>query len=134
MQKELLINEHILQLSGKANLPQPLKENCSYMINAEIDIKDIIHKNRQDGTKDLIYKGKSTGIVQIQNQRNKEEVFFAKDTRTASQKLRFAIELYHQNHNGEPDYEFIYPNSEEFYQRTMNKIMADISNIIRLIH
>jgi hypothetical protein len=129
---ELQPNEHIIQLSGKASLLTPLNEGESYKIETEIDIVDINHKNRQDGTKDIVYKGKTTGVVEITDKLGKKVK--SKDTRTPSQKLRFAIEIYHQGHNGEPDYEFVHPDSEEFYRQTMGKIMAGIDNIIRLIY
>ena len=63
--EELKINEHILRVSGSANLPQPLEENHTYLIQTEVDIQNITHKNKNNGTKDLIYKGKSTGIIQV---------------------------------------------------------------------
>jgi hypothetical protein len=129
---DLKPNEHIIQLSGKANLISPLNEGESYKIQTEIDIVDINHKNRQDGTKDIIYRGKTTGIVEITDKLGKK--FKGKDVRTPSQKLRFAIELYHQNHNGEPYYEFINHDNEEFYSQTINKILAGLDNIIRLIY
>jgi len=129
---ELKPNEHIIQLSGRASLLSPLNEAESYKIETEIDIVDINHKNRQDGTKDIIYKGKTTGVVEITDKLGKK--VRAKDARTPSQKLRFAIEIYHQDHNGEPYYEFVQHDSEEFYRQTMGKIMAGMDNIIRLIY
>jgi hypothetical protein len=127
----LEINEHILQLSGTACLTAPLQEGESYKIQTEIDIVSVVHKNRQDGTKDLVYKGKTTGIVDISDKLDNK--VFGKKTKTESQKLRFAIELYHNSHNGEPDYEFIHHDSEEFYRQVHDKLRARLDNIIRLI-
>lgn len=127
----LATNEHILQLSGTACLTMPLNEGESYKVETEIDIVSIIHKNRQDGTKDVIYKGKTTGIVDVKYRLGKKTS--AKKVRTESQRLRFALELYHNNHNGEPLYEFMHHDSEEFYKQFHEKIRANLDNIIRLI-
>lgn len=129
---ELKTNEHILQLSGSVNLQEPLEENNSYKIETEIDVVSIVHRNRQDGTKDLIYKGRTSGIIEIKDK--KEKKILAKKYNSPSQKMRFAIEIYHDNHNGEPNYDFINHDPEEFYNQTLNKIMANLDNIIRLIY
>jgi len=129
---ELKVNEHIAKFSGEANLSQPLKENHSYKVNAEFDVNNINHKNKQDGSKDLIYSMKSTGIVEIKDE--KEKIILAKKILTPSQKLRFAIEMYHNKHNGEPGYDFINAEPENFYENTIKLINGNLDNIIRLIY
>jgi len=132
MQQELKINEHIAKFSGTANLPCPLKENHSYIVNAEFDLFNVSHKNRQDGTKDLIYCIKSTGVVKIKDE--KEKIILAKKILTVSQKLRFAIEIYHNKHNGEPGYSFLNADTEVFYENTIKLINGNLDNIIRLVY
>lgn len=127
----LLINEHIIKFSGMANLPRPLKENHSYQVNGEFDIININHANKQNGTKDLIYCAKSTGIIEISE--GTERPIYAKKITTPSQKLRFAIEMYHQEHNGEPGYDFINAEAEDFYENTIKLINGNLPNIIRLV-
>lgn len=129
---ELKTNEHILQLSGSVNLQEPLEENSTYKIETEIDVVSIIHRNRQDGTKDLIYKGKTNGIVEIIDK--KEKKILAKKYNSPSQKMRFAIEIYHENNIDKPNFEFIHHDRDEFYNQTINKIIANLNDIIRLIY
>jgi hypothetical protein len=128
---ELKINEHILRLSGTANLPESLEENKNYFVGTEIELTNITHRDRKDGSKDIIYTGKTTGIVTIEV--GKDKIIKSKDKKTSSQKLRFALEIYHNNHNGEPMYEFVCADSEEFYNQFHNKLMGNLDNVIRLL-
>lgn len=128
----LKINEHIAKFSGSVNIPEPLKENHSYKVNAEFDVKDINHKNNQDGTKNLIYFLKSTGIVEIKG--GEEKVIYAKKITTPSQKLRFALEIYHQDHTGEPGYDFLHADQEVFYENTIKLINGRLPSLVRLLY
>lgn len=128
----LKINEHIAKFSGSANIPEPLKENHSYQVKMEFDVENINHKNNQDGTKNLIYSLKSVGIVKIKD--DKEKAIYAKKITTPSQKLRFAIEIYHQDHTGEPGYDFLHADQEVFYENTIKLINGRLPSLVRLLY
>jgi hypothetical protein len=110
---DYIINEHILKLTGKANLPQELNLGYNYKITIDGEITTITDSNNQDGTKDRIYKFEP---VLAEVQKDNGEVIKLKDTRKKSVQLRNSIIRHWRETNSNID-------QEDFYEKEMNKII-----------
>ena len=66
MDKEIKINEKILKISSAGvNLPEELGLGKRYLISTEVDIVEVLDKDKQDGSKDRIFKAKQIGNLDI---------------------------------------------------------------------
>ncbi len=128
------INEHIIKVSSSACvLEKPLDRNKRYLIQMEIDIKDVQTPDKQDGTYDIVYKAKGIGLIAIQSEKEKPFIAVSQAKMSPSQLTRFAVEQYHQQHFGEPGYEFINKDPEEFYESFQKRLRWALEKIIRLL-
>ena len=126
------INEHIIQLSGKANIEEALSNDNRYTIVTEVEIDGANEKPTKNGKFDVIYKAKTTGILEIADSHGK--IMRNKGgERSESQKTRIAVAIYHKEHYGEPTYEFIHHNEDEFYRQVQDKLRSQLPNILRYL-
>ncbi len=121
---EKTINEHILRITGSANLPNGLEIGKRYILEIEADIYDISQRDNQDETMNLTYKAKQTGNTKILD--NGKIIIKAESKKTRSQKMHGAIWVQH-NMLGltEP--------FEEYYDRIMRKMTVYIPEIISFL-
>lgn len=86
MEKE--INEHILKISGKATLLEPLDLSKSFKLEVDGAVIETSDTDNEDGTFNRSYKFKPT-IVSVL--KDNGETTKTKDTRSRSQQLRAVI-------------------------------------------
>ena len=116
----MTINEHILKLTGKCNLPESLELSNNYKVEVEGSITSVTDHDNHDGTADRVYKFEPV-LVKIIDDKGKS--IKAKDTRSESQKLR-AI-LYRQFEEDAAEMDF-----DQFYLKVMKQIRLELSDLI----
>ena len=97
-----------------AEITEPIDPKLRSLITLEVDFYEESLRDLQNGEYDKVFKGKLCGIC-IVKQGDKKPIL-AKSKRSPSQRLRMAI--------------YSINPSEEFYEKTMNKIISNIENII----
>lgn len=85
---EKTINEHVIKLSGKATLLEPIDLSHNYKVQVEGSVVETSDADNQDGTYTRYYKFKPV-LVSVLKETG--ETIKAKDTRSRSQQLRSAI-------------------------------------------
>lgn len=110
------MNEYLIQLKGKASLPNELSIGNNYKIVAEGAITEEKKTDKDDGDFIITYKF-SPILVEIEN--DKGERIRAKDTRKRSQQLRAAIWTEWKNSNSTDD-------PDDYYDKRMLGILNDI--------
>jgi hypothetical protein len=98
-------------------IDRPLERDKRCFILTEADIYDVSTPDNHDGTFDENYKAKVVGATEIKQGENKP--VFGKSKRSPSQRLRMAFL------GIEP--------TEEFYENGMNKIIANLEDILEFI-
>lgn len=83
-----MINEHILKISGKATLTEPLDLSTSFKLEVDGAVTETTDCDNQDGSFSRIYKFKPTVVSVI---KNNGEVTKTKDTRARSVQMRAVI-------------------------------------------
>ena len=78
-------NDHVLKLTGKAELPNALKIGHNYQVNLQGTITSITETDKNDGSHVLYYKFEPVHIEVINE---KGEAIKLKDTRSSSQLFR----------------------------------------------
>ncbi len=73
------------------NIGQALEHDMTYPIAIEIDIVDVRTPSNHDGTIDLKFIGRSTGVLVINDKDKKDTVLIKSDKRSQSQLLRRQI-------------------------------------------
>ena len=127
-------NEYILKLLQNSSvLEKPLNRHKNYLIQTEIEIDDVATPDNKDGTKDVVYKARCKGLIAIKKEKDKVVIAVNKKNFTPAQLTRFSLEAYHDKHYGEPMYEFIHHDSQEFYQQFYSKLRGNLDNVIRLL-
>jgi len=128
------INENQIKLLQSTSiLEKPLDPQKNYLIQTEIEIDGVGLKDNKNGTIDVIYKARGKGLVAIKGEKSKPIIAVKKDKMTPGQLTRFSLEQYHSSHYGEPGYEFICEDAEEFYKQTMQKFRWGLEKIVRLL-
>ena len=64
-EKKLEVNEHVMKVTGSANLPEGLKLGHEYSLVVKTDCYDISDRDNQNGTFNRVYKLKQTGEAAI---------------------------------------------------------------------
>ncbi len=108
------INEHILQIHGKATLLEPIERDHAYKIFIEGEITDVREPSNDDGTVDRIYIFK-VARAEVTDQLGK--VTKTRDARKQSQKMRAIIKREWENLDNNMD-------EETYYQRRTSEIMS----------
>lgn len=106
---EKVINEHVIKLSGKATLLEPLDLSRSFKLEVDGAVIESSDADNQDGTFTRSYKFKPT-IIKVLNDNG--EVTRTKDTRSMSQQMRAVLTREWRESN-----ETI--TAEEYYEREM---------------
>lgn len=108
------INEHILKISGRATLLEPIDLSKNYKIQVDGAITQVTDVDNQNGEYDRIYKFEPTVVTVL---KDNGEITRTKDTRSRSQQLRAVItrEWRESNEN---------ITAEEYYEREMKDLIA----------
>lgn len=117
------INERWVSFSGKFLVPEEIDRSKYLMVSGEFEHGDLVQKNNQDGTIDVIYK-----IMPIR------VMFQAGDTKLrgkvkgrASQRLRMALWHTYQAQNGKEEF------FQDWYESFISKIIADLPTVQNVI-
>lgn len=119
-------NEHILKIIGTANIPEAL-DYKEYKLELQVEVEKIAKKNNYDGSFDFIYNARQiTAEIKLEG----GKVLKSKNTRTNSQKMRYAIEMIRIDNDlsaqaGQSRTE------EDFYNQAMGAMMANLEKILR---
>ena len=117
------INEYILQLTGTTTLADALKQGERYRMALEADVYSITQRDNHDGTVNMLYKARQTGLCAItDNLGNKQ---YAEGKKSKSAKLRGALWHYWQENQIEKEFDL-------FYEQVMSLIIGNIDSIIIL--
>ena len=119
MKNPTTIDNHFVQLKGKANIPEPLKIDEGYHISVEGSITDVKQSANHDGSFDYSYVFNPIK-VEILDERG--HIIKAKDTRSRSSQLR--ARLYVIWSSSEMGGEF-----EDFYDKFMVWLLKDSDNL-----
>lgn len=114
------INEHIIQLSGKASIPEPLEVGGNYKITMDGSVITETMSDNHDGTANRIFKFKP--IVLLTTDKTGKTIK-SKDTRSMSQLLRGSIRKRWINIASRMD-------EEKYYETIMYGIMRDLDILI----
>lgn len=116
----MIINSYFIQLTGKANIPEPLELGSGYHVSIEGEITKVSDTNNHDGSADRVFKLEPIKC-EILDERGK--VITAKDTRSMSKKFRAVhYKLWEANDRDVPD-------QEQAYDRTMRYILNNAAEI-----
>lgn len=116
------INEHILKLNDRVNIPQRLQRGKRYTITAEIEIRSAEEIETDEENPDMLYKAKFTGDINILSEEG--DIFKGRKKGSLSQKYRALIEKYRQQ---DPINE---KDSEEFYNEWMAERINELSKML----
>lgn len=113
------IDNYILKISGGIYIPEELdKEKVVSITNAEVTLYSEEKRDNQDGTYNLVYKGKVTSAVEFVQEQKK---IIGKPKQSQSVGLRRSIEFLADS-KGMPD-------REEFYKIYTDKIMSNAEEV-----
>lgn len=114
------ISSHILQLTGKAELPYEINMSSKYHISLEGGVNSISEIDNEDGTANKIYKFKS---IKVELLDETGKVTKLKDTRKNSEKLRSRIRFMWQDKNIETP-------PDKYYDKVMAIFIKNLEEII----
>jgi len=110
-----MINSNNIKVNTfTAEIGEELDSTKRTLVTLEVDIYATEMRDNQDGTFNRVYKAKLNGTTIVKQ--GDDKPILAKSKRSNSQKLRMAFWRIN------PD--------EEFYQRQMNKIMANLEEVL----
>lgn len=101
-----------------------MEKDSRYKIETDIDTYEITERDNQDGTINMIYKGRSPGEVNFLTEKGK--IIKAKEKKTVSRSILGAMWHYH-NINGLTEL------FDDYYQRIGKKISAYLPEIIEYL-
>lgn len=110
-----MVNEHILKITGRATLPEPLEMDKSYRIGLDIDVKTASDSSNDDGTINRTFVGR---MMSCEVLKETGDVIRADVKGSQSKKLRNQIYAWGQEKHPEVD-------DEELYDIVMNQIRAN---------
>ena len=119
MKDESVKNDHVLKLSGKAELPDALKIGNNYGITLQGTVTSITEIDKNDGSHVLYYKFEPIHIEVINE---KGEAIKLKDTRSSSQLFR--ARLWTEWKNSKSDSTF-----DDWYGRLMQRMIRSAEEI-----
>lgn len=118
MDTERKINEYVLKLQGKVNLPSELKLGNSFKVELDGSVDQIIDEDNDDGTYNRLYRFRPIiGKILYDN----GEVTKTKDARKRGQQMRSAIRYEWQASNEGVD-------ENDYYDRRMSGLIQRIIN------
>jgi hypothetical protein len=110
---EIKINEHILKLSGRANIPQGLFIGKAYKISIDGEVTSTTDSNNQDGTCNRVYKYEPI-TVEIKNEYG--DTIKTKDVRKRSVQVRKTLWKFWMTSGTDMDF-------ETFYDECMKRVI-----------
>lgn len=114
-----MVNDYLIRLSGKAEIPEPLEIGTNYEIKAKGTIVSLTEQDKDDGSHSLTFRFEPV-IIEILSESGKS--LKAKDVRQKSRQLRGALwRVWKENEVAE---EF-----EKFYELEMDKIIKGVMGI-----
>lgn len=114
------ISNHILKLTGKAELPKPIDLGNNYHISLSGAVRTSTDSDNDDGTISRIYTFKA---VKVELLDELGETIKLKDTRSKSQLLRSLI--YKKWVNAASQIPF-----DEYYEKVIGTVMFNIDKVI----
>lgn len=114
------ISNHVLKLTGKAELPQPIEMGNNWNIALSGSIKSATDSDNEDGTLTRIYTFKP---IKIELLNPLGETIKLKDTRSASQQLRSLLWKRWVNAAAQVDF-------DEAYEKFIHAVMRDLDEIV----
>lgn len=114
------VNENILQLTGKASIPEPLEVGSNYKLICDGSVITSTESDNHDGTINKIFKFKPV-TIEIQTKLGK--TIKAKDTRKLSQLLRGFLRKKWINSASKIE-------EEEMYEKFMYGVMRDLDELV----
>jgi len=119
------IDEHNFKITGTSNIPESLSLDKRYLIRTEADCYSTKEKTNNDGTKNITYSLRQTGVAEILD--DGKHIIKSKEKGTMSKKMHGRIYFY-WNEN--------YTNIEfdEFYEAIMkdlNFYLPDFLNMLK---
>lgn len=118
------IKEYILQLTGKASLPEALNVGDNYKVQLEGSIITDMLSDNHDGTCDRIFKFKPIIVTTTDHLGH---TLKAKDTRSMSQLLRGLLRKKWINAAAQIE-------EEDYYQKFMYGVMRDLDELVERYH
>lgn len=113
------ISEHVIKISGKATLSEPLDLSHSFELNVTGAVTDTTDTDNQDGSFSRIYKFKPAVVAVL---KHNGEVTKTKDMRAKSQQMR-AVITREWREDGATTL-----TAEEYYDKRMNQLIQDLIN------
>lgn len=110
------LNERQLKITGSVNFFEEINVDNEVGIIGNLQVYEVAKRNNNDNTYNLIYKAKFPAGVELVDSGRQIRT---KDKSKKSQQLRRKIM--------EMD------NSEEYYQRTMDKLIHNIEDVVRYL-
>lgn len=114
------INEHIVSLSGKASIADPLELGQDYRITFEGTVTSQTDVDNDDGTKNVINKLKPRLIESVEHG---GKVLKIKDKSSTSQKNRAVHHFWQEEHQSGIDYERAWEMIRKYYDPIMTYLI-----------
>lgn len=114
------INSHILRISGKSELPEPIELGHNYHISLEGSITSFAVHDNEDGTANKIYTFKPIKIDLLDPL---GKTLKLKDTRRKSQLMRSLMMKKWRENNETIDF-------DEWHDKLYNQMMVDLEETI----
>ena len=96
------MSEHIIKITGTANIPEPLKNGHDYTVGLAVNVDGKNEKPNNEGGYDYTYNLKMLGDFVLQDEHGKN--IYATSRASASKKFRNRLNMIH---NGE-DFDLVY--------------------------
>ena len=116
------IKSHILKLTGKSELPEPVEIGHNYKVTLEGSVTSVTESDNEDGTNNRLYTFKP---VHIELMNDKGTSLKLKDTRSKSQLLRGRFWKQWQNNPDELPFEV-------WYDRLMGNLIQHAPEIVEM--
>src|SRR3990167_7752882 len=120
MPEEKTVNEHILKITGSANIPLELFNGNDYQVLADCSVVEVADKNNEDGTVRRCYKLKMFGEVQL-SEKGQTPIKAKVKGQSPSQLLRYAL---HRSWNIQPEGD----DFETYYESRLREIIKEVDN------
>lgn len=117
-------DNHVLRLTGKAELPEAIQQGHNYHVSIEGSIDAVTQSDNHDGTYTYSYRFKPVKVDLLNAQ---GQTIRAKDTRGKSQLLR--ARLWKVWTNNDDGLEF-----NDWYDRLMNNLVIHAEEIADMYH
>lgn len=118
-----MINEHLVQLRGKATIDRPLQSEKDYTIEGTFSVSETKYRPNGDGSDDVTYVLEPV-IVFIKNEAGQSVVLKKKSS--MSQAMRMAIIMWGRDNFPDMD-------DDEFYEKVMGLLIDRVPNLLTML-